>query len=683
MPILATLQRPGAAVVADAERRSSALAAIPSGLEPKVRFGLAVRIAVWATLLGVITAGAIALFMYQGAVDALIGREKQGLSASVNAAALRLVARSEFARQDVLFLSRTLPVEGIVRAQLNDGVDPSDGVNEAEWERRLVAIFEALLESRPSYVRLRFIGVADGGREIVRVERAADGTIRQTPPNLLQIKGDRPFFDQTAKLSKGDVYVSEFELNQEFGKVVVPYFPVIRTATPVFDEAGTLRGEVIINVDAVIWFNLLRDTLAQDETLFVANQTGDYLVHPDPSKTFGFDIGNRHRMQDEIAGVDALFDDGAPVFSGLVRKPGGDELVSAKRVYLDPRQPDRYVVIAAKLDSQVLLSGIQAQRKTMVLIALGLIVGGAFFVVLLARAVTRPLRDLTVAATTIAAGGRAINIEAAMRRGDETGVLARAFAAMAVRIAAREEEIEAKAEELRHSNQELSQFAYVASHDLQEPLRMVSSYLGLLARRYRGKLDAEADEFIGYAVDGAGRMKRLINDLLGYSRVSNRPLNLETLAAGDIVTTAIKALDEQVTATGANIAVEPLPEIEADPPQMDRLFINLIENALKYHGDAPPQIRIAAARRDDFWEFSIADNGIGIEPEFREKVFEIFTRLHSRESYQGTGIGLASCRRIVERHGGRIWLDQAPGGGSIFRFTLPAARATMEKSDDK
>ncbi len=648
-----------------------------------MRFGLAARIAVWATLLGAITAGAIALFMYQGAVDALIQREKQGLSSSVNAVVLRLVARSDFAQQDVLFLSRTLPVEGIVRAQLNNGVDPSDGVNEAEWERRLGAIFKALLESRPSYVRLRYIGMAHGGREIVRVDRGADGMIRQTSPDRLQVKGGQSFFDETAKLAKGEVYVSEFELSQELGKVVVPYRPVIRTATPVFDETGTLRGEVIINVDAVYWFNLLRDTLAGDETLLVANQAGDYLAHPDSSKTFGFDLGDRHRMQDDIVGVDVLFDGGAPAFSGLVRAAGGDELVSAKRVYLDPRQPDRYVVVAAKLDSQVLLSGIQAQRKTMILIALGLIAGGAFFAVLLASAVTRPLRDLTVAATTIAAGGRAINIEAATRRGDETGVLARAFKTMTAGIAEREEEVAAKAEELRRSNQELSQFAYVASHDLQEPLRMVNSYLGLLTRRYHGKLDAEADEFIGYAVDGAERMKRLINDLLGYSRVSNRPLNLENLAAGDSVKGAIKALDDQVVATGADIAVDPLPEIEADPVQMDRLFINLIDNALKYHGDASPQVRLAAERRGDFWEFSIADNGIGVEPEFREKVFEIFARLHSRERYQGTGIGLASCRRIVERHGGKIWVDQAPGGGSIFHFTLPAARATTEMSNDK
>ncbi len=648
-----------------------------------MRFGFAAQIAVGATLVGAVTAGVIALFMYQGAVDALTGREQQALSSSVNSAALRLVSRSDFARQDVLFLSRTLPMEGIVRAQLNNGVDPSDGVNEAEWERRLGAIFAALIESRPSYVRLRYIGTANGGREIVRVDRAADGTVRPTPPDLLQVKGDLSFFEETAKLPEGQVYVSNFELDQDFGKIVVPYRPLIRTATPVFDDAGILRGEVVINVDAAYWFSLLRETLGRDETLLVANQAGDYLAHPDSSKTFGFDIGNRHRMQDEIAGVDALFDGGAPVFSGIVHAAGGDELVSAKRTYLDPLHPDRYVVIAAKLDSRVLLSGIQAQRNIMILIALGLIAGSAVFAVLLGHAVTRPLRDLTVAAATIATGGRAINIEAAARRGDESGVLARAFQAMAARIAEREEEVEAKAEELRRSNQELSQFAYVASHDLQEPLRMVSSYLGLLARRYQGKLDAEADEFIGYAVDGAGRMKSLINDLLGYSRVSNRPLNLENLAAGDIVTGAIRALDDQITATGADIAVEPLPEIEADPVHMDRLFINLIDNALKYHGDAPPQVRLAAECRGDFWEFSIADNGIGIEPEFREKVFEIFTRLHSRESYQGTGIGLASCRRIVERHGGKIWVDQAPGGGSIFRFTLPAARATMEKNNDK
>ncbi|MCB1487225.1 MAG: ATPase, partial [Bauldia sp.] len=215
------------------------------------------------------------------------------------------------------------------------------------------------------------------------------------------------------------------------------------------------------------------------------------------------------------------------------------------------------------------------------------------------------------------------------------------------------------------------QFAYVASHDLQEPLRMVGSYLELLSRRYRGKLDAEADEFIGFAVDGATRMKQLINDLLGYSRVSNRPLKVEPVDMNDIMAAVEDSLGPLIEETGASIVVDSLPTVVADPVQAERLFTNLIQNAIKYRGEATPEVRVSATRRDRFWEFSVTDNGIGIDPQFREKVFEIFTRLHSREKYQGTGIGLAACKKIIDRHGGLIWIDTAPDGGCVFRFTLP------------
>ncbi|HMN86889.1 MAG TPA: ATP-binding protein, partial [Bauldia sp.] len=198
------------------------------------------------------------------------------------------------------------------------------------------------------------------------------------------------------------------------------------------------------------------------------------------------------------------------------------------------------------------------------------------------------------------------------------------------------------------------------------------SYLGLIARRYRGQLDADADEFIGYAVDGASRMKRLINDLLGYSRVSNRPLSPESVDTRRVVGDVLRVLAGRIEAAGADIVVGTLPPVEADAGQVEQLFLNLVENAIKYRRELPPRIVIEAEAAGDVVAFSVADNGIGIDPRFREKVFEIFTRLHGRDKYEGTGIGLASCRKIVERHGGRITVEDAPGGGSIFRFTLPA-----------
>jgi len=226
-------------------------------------------------------------------------------------------------------------------------------------------------------------------------------------------------------------------------------------------------------------------------------------------------------------------------------------------------------------------------------------------------------------------------------------------------------------EALAQSNEELEQFAYIASHDLQEPLRMVGSYAQLLAKRYHGKLDRDADEFIAYMTDGASRMRTLINDLLAYSRSSRKPLQHQWLCGDDVVRTVLTDLQIRIHEAQALVTHDPLPRVWADRAQLTRVVQNLIENALKYHGPDSPTVHVSAARQKDEWVFSVRDNGIGLNPEHAERIFKIFQRLHSKDEYPGTGIGLAICKRIVERHGGRIWVQSLPGQGATFFFTLP------------
>ncbi len=229
-------------------------------------------------------------------------------------------------------------------------------------------------------------------------------------------------------------------------------------------------------------------------------------------------------------------------------------------------------------------------------------------------------------------------------------------------------------EELARSNRDLEQFAYVASHDLQEPLRMVAMYTQLLAERYQGQLDDSADKYIHYAVDGALRMQALVQDLLAFSRVGRAGTDLQKTETREVVESALKNLQGAIQDSEAKISRGDLPVILADRTQMVQLFQNLIGNAIKFRGAHPPQIQITAEREEGSWRFTVQDNGIGIAAEHVDEVFGIFTRLHTRAEYPGNGIGLAICKKIVEHHGGSIWVESQPKKGSAFRFTIPVRK---------
>ena len=233
-------------------------------------------------------------------------------------------------------------------------------------------------------------------------------------------------------------------------------------------------------------------------------------------------------------------------------------------------------------------------------------------------------------------------------------------------------------EDLARSNQDLEQFAYVASHDLQEPLRMVATYTQLLAERYRGKLDSDADKYIHYAVDGALRMQQLVQDLLAFSRVGRQSFAPRLTDCNTVLQAALQNLEVAVQESGALVQHTQLPVVIADSSQLVQVFQNLIGNAIKFRGSAPPVVRVSVKTKGKDWVFSVADNGIGIAAEHLENVFVVFRRLHTRTEYPGNGIGLSICKKIIEQHGGRIWVQSELGHGSTFQFTLPGKAAANE-----
>jgi signal transduction histidine kinase len=234
-----------------------------------------------------------------------------------------------------------------------------------------------------------------------------------------------------------------------------------------------------------------------------------------------------------------------------------------------------------------------------------------------------------------------------------------------------EMELAKRAERLAGSNAELKQFAYVTSHDLKEPLRMISSYLQLLSRRYRSKLDEKAIGYIETAVDGAKRMHHLIDDILDLSRVGTNEFEFQPVESRQVVEEVVANLEVMINKSGVTVVVGELPQIHGDFSQLARLFQNLLVNAIKFRGKLKPHIWVEAQRITGAWQFAVRDNGIGIEPVYLERIFLIFQRLHTRSEYLGTGIGLTICKKIVERHGGRIWAESQPGVGSVFYFTIP------------
>jgi signal transduction histidine kinase len=371
-----------------------------------------------------------------------------------------------------------------------------------------------------------------------------------------------------------------------------------------------------------------------------------------------------------------------------------DDLRQAISAMQDEIQVLRSRSATAARDSSQTMVAIQIAAAAIIILA------GGGLLLLLDRLVSRPVGELAEQVRQVAAGEYDKHIEGggspdlAKLAADIDGMRQKIVSELAEVREARaqiewvNEQLKQQAEELTRSNRDLEQFAYVASHDLQEPLRKVASFCQLLQRRYAGQLDERADQYIAFAVDGAQRMQRLINDLLAFSRIGRITAGFTEVDLGRVLTDVSSQLEGRA-GEDAQITWSDLPVVEGEEPLLTTLFVNLIGNSLKFRRpDVPPAVRISARRDDGEWVINVRDNGIGIEAEFADKVFVIFQRLHARDAYEGTGIGLAIVKKIVEYHGGRIWLDLEVEEGTSINFTLPvlpgapeAAPATEERTE--
>ncbi len=489
--------------------------------------------------------------------------------------------------------------------------------------------------------------------------------------------GDEPFFRRAREGSR--FVVGGYQMDRLTGK------PTVNMAYPVRRKQGEVVAVVYAAVD-LSWFTPFagRSDLKEGATLTVVNRRGELLVrYPDAGKQ------RIHRSLAEEPGFEKILTsktEGSGRARGL---DGVDRLYAFTPLSRPGSVPDAWVIVGIPAKTAFASTRLMLVANLFFLAFVSVAAlaaawyGGDFFVV-------RQVK--TLVAATLKLGKGELRTRTGLKySAGELGQLARAFDHMADSIEQQwiqrqraesdlkalneglEQRVADRTLELRRSNEELEQFAYVASHDLQEPLRMITNYLQLLRQRYEGRLDSNAQEFIGFAVDGAVRMQRLIADLLAYSRVGTQRNVFEATSAEDVLRRALANLTVAINEGGAQVTNDPLPSVQGDGGQLVQLFQNLIANGIKFHGASPARIHVRAERRGADWEFSVRDNGIGIAEQDFGRIFVIFQRLHGREKYPGTGIGLSVCKKIVERHGGIIRVESTPGQGTTFIFTLPAA----------
>ncbi len=454
-------------------------------------------------------------------------------------------------------------------------------------------------------------------------------------------------------------------------------------AAPVFDLNNNIAGTIVFEINLQQLYRQIQDStgLAKTDEVLVGKKVGNNVVF---LHSLLFD--SSHSISKQIPMGSSI---GIPIQKAVSGGPGSGQYIDyrGKKVLAAWRPvPTPGWGLVAKIDCDEAFADIARLKQLVVVVVVFVFVLIAVITYLVAQSISQPIRKLTVGAEIIGHGNLDHSVGTKVK--DEIGQLSRTFDKMTRalkettasrdelnrEIAERknaEEALRNTADDLKRSNKDLEQFAYVASHDLQEPLRAVAGFMGLLKKLYGEKLNAEAAEFIDLSVEGAERMQTLIHDLLTFSRVGTKGGAFAPTAMKASLDNAIKNLNAAILETGTVVTADDLPTVIADATQMTQLLQNLIGNAIKFHGPKSPQIHVSAKKENNTWTFGVSDNGIGIEPQYYDRIFLIFQRLHTRTQFKGTGIGLAVCKKIIERHGGAMWVESKINEGSTFYFTMP------------
>lgn len=594
------------------------------------RFALSTRISLLLATLVLVTAAVVAALIFVRYYRLLAEHDRTELEREAELVALRFGAHVEELEHDLRFIAGTPPIRGLQRSLATpDGVDPEDGSTETLWRQRLETIFTSLLASKDQYAQARYIGLADDGLELVRVDRYGEGGSIQTVrgPDL-QHKGGRDYVREGAASPPGTPWFSTIELNREHGEVVLPKQATLRAVQPIPGPDGEPYGVVVLNVDMDQVFGRLAQVLGPERALTFRADNGLLLGEPPPTSD--------------------------------LTPPSGQVSRAVRTVHFGEEERTRVTVEVVDLAPRAAQVSLDVAQQVL-LAVLAMLAFAAAAGVWAARRIVEPIARVSRVVAETRFEDKTPDFPPDLT--GEAALVADAFSSTWSELQRRKGELEA-------SNRELSQFAYVASHDLQEPLRTVTTFIDLLAEEQGDRLDEEGREFLGFIRRASGRMSELIHGLLEYSRIGKVHVD-EDVDLSELSREVVADLGNRLSDCEGRVEIDDLPLVRGHSTTLRTLIQNLVGNGLKFaRPGVAPVVRLSSEKLGSRWQIFVDDNGIGIPEEHRERVFLIFQRLHARQEYEGSGIGLAQCKKIIEVHGGTIEVDDSPLGGCRIRFDL-------------
>lgn len=631
----------------------------------------------------IIVSNIVAISIIMRQLDAqLLSAAERKLNQISDLEAVKFTSNIRELINDVHIVSRTAPVKSIVNSGINLNSDVRDGLSVAAWRQQLGTICAEILHFKGRYDQIRLI-LADGS-EWLRVDRYGDdNSIRVVHDDELQNKSSRPYFQKAIQAKPGEVYLSDIELNREFGKISQPERPVIRAATALYAADGTVFGVLIFNQNMQDDFDGLRALAGGDTDVLLSNSAGEYILHSNVDKQFQFEHGRSENIINDFPAAKSLLADTGDTFkTGVVGSGSGEKIYSLRVISYSSSVFSSRIIVAAIHDFEDALQVKSQLMKKIYLVLVGVFAIAIVLSLMVSRRIAMPIRRMRDALTD--RGLDADSKDLPLSVNGEIGDLARVFDQFIRELSRRQDilqaevlerknaqaELEASNKKLISLNQEIEQFVYIASHDLQEPLRTVASFVDLLVEHNVEQQDEQVKVFHGFILESIQRMRELVTGLLDYSRLGSESKR-EKIDCQKLLSDVCDDLGSRIDEVHAEIHYSDLPCVDGRRTELRMLFQNMISNGIKFsRPGVSPHINISAERIHEEWVFCVRDNGIGIKEDCFDKIFNIFQRLHNRDDYEGSGIGLAHCKKIVQMHGGRIWLESIPGEGSAFYFSL-------------